>query len=591
MPVPDPLALKEHFPPVSTEAWRDQMLRDLGRMDPARPLQWITPDGFAIDPVYRSSDATTFAPAPGRSGPWHIRQDIGAGSIVAANKEARAALEQGATAIGFVAPQNRSPVTKGDVADLLDGIPLEATPVHWEGFAKPGRVVAGLFAVANAHTVPQTLLKGAIGCDPAGRLARTGVLHVEAAYDELGELVGMAKHAQLHTVCMDAHSYHMAGATCAHELGCLLGAASEAVAQLTERGFPANMVIDHMWFRIPVASMYLMAISKMRALHHVARQLFAAFGVTECLPVVDAVTSSRSYSLLDPPTNLLRMTIQAMAAIMGGCRTLTVQPHNRSSDAQRLARNVQRILRHEAHLGIVADPAAGSYYIETFTEKIAKAAWAFFQELEERGGLLEALKAGFIQRAIRKARQARFEELAAGRRMLVGVNTLPTTLTTGDVHIDAMCAQTAGHPAATADASLAVEPLPCERDAERFEALRLRTEALCQAAGRRLRVHVLDSMSRVVAGKLFGWAGFEIEEHSDHTWYPDVVVACSTSAADLPVLPETDECAPQLVLVSPPAFAEQARRVTRFFVPDDADMLLAVSVLQDALAERFQHAP
>lgn len=564
------------------------MLRDLGGMDPARPLEWVTPDGFAIDPVCRSDDIPAVASAPVRSEPWHIRQDIRAGSVAAANKEARAALEHGATAIGFIAPRNKSTFTKRDFADLLDDIPLEATPVYWEGFAEPRRVVAELFAVADARALPRASLQGAIGCDPASRLARTGVLDATAAYDELGALAGGAEHLQLQTVCMDARCYHMAGATCAQELGCLLGAASEALAELTERGFPAEAVISRMLFSIPMVSSYLMGISKVRALHDVARQLFAAFGAPEGLPVINAVTSSRSYSLLDPSANLLRGTIQAMTAIMGGCRTLTVQPHDRSPDAHRLARNVQRILRHEAHLGVVADPAAGSYYIETLTNKVARAAWAFFQELEERGGLLEALKAGFVQRAIRIARQTRFEEHATGRRALVGINTLPTTLTTGNLRTDAACAQTNGRPAATSGANLEAEPLPCERDAERFEALRLRTEALRQTVGRRLHVQVLDSMSRAVARQLFGWAGFEIEAQTDNPRRPDVLVARSTSAADLPTPPGIDEFGPILVLVGPLALKEQARRVTRFFVPDDGDMLLAVSVLQDALAERFQ---
>lgn len=590
MPLPDPLALKEHFPPVSTKAWRNRMQRDLGSMDPARSVEWITPDGFAIDPVCRSDDTAAIASAAGRSGPWHFRQDISAGCVVTANKEAHAALEQGATAIGFIAPQNRPTFTRRDFADLLDGIALDVTPVYWEGFAEPSRVVAGLIAVAHAHALPRASLEGAIGCDPAGRLARTGALDAKVAYDELGELVGAAEHSQLQTVCMDARSYHMAGATCAQELGCLLGAASEAFVQLIERGFPAELVVRHMLFSIPVTPSYLMAISKVRALHHVARQLFAAFGVTEGLPVINAVTSFRSYSLLDPPSNLLRATIQAMTAIMGGCRTFTVQPHDRSSDAQRLARNLQLILRHEAHLGIVADPAAGSYYVETLTDKVARAAWAFFQELEERGGLLEALKVGFVQRAIRKARQARFEELATGRRILVGVNTLPTTLTTEDLRMDALCAQTGGRPAATSGASHEVEPLPCERDAERFEALRLRTEALRQTVGRRLRVQVLDSMSQSDAEQLFGWAGFKIETRADSAC-PDVLVASSTSAADMPEMPGVDELAPQLVLVGPSALKEQALRVTRFFIPDDGDMLLAVSVLQDALAARLQRTP
>ncbi len=126
--------------------------------------------------------------------------------------------------------------------------------------------------------------------------------------------------------------------------------------------------------------------------------------------------------MYDPYTNLLRATTEALAAVIGGCDGLQVEafgfePH--------LADNVQHILREEAHMGEVADPAGGSYYIEALTDALARAAWKLLQEMEAAGGYRAAVESGALDKALAETRAAREKAVALRRRTLVGVNNYP----------------------------------------------------------------------------------------------------------------------------------------------------------------------
>ena len=131
-------------------------------------------------------------------------------------------------------------------------------------------------------------------------------------------------------------------------------------------------------------------------------------------------TAIANKSLYDPYTNLLRVTTEALSAVIGGCDTLIVEPFEFSP---RLATNVQLLLQHEAHLDEVADPAAGSYYVEWLTDALARQAWKLFQEVEARGGYAQSQ--AFIDDAITASRKALETAVASRRRTLVGVNNYP----------------------------------------------------------------------------------------------------------------------------------------------------------------------
>ena len=170
---------------------------------------------------------------------------------------------------------------------------------------------------------------------------------------------------------------------------------------------------------------YFFEIAKLRAARLLWAQAVAAFGretrrVTMRLHVR---TPRRNKSIYDRYTNLLRVTTEALAAAVGGCDRLTVEPFGFDPH---LALNVQRILKEEAHLDAVADPAGGSYYIEALTDALAREAWKLFQQMEAEGGYAKALAVGQHRKgAGRNSRGARRRRIPSRRRTLVGVNNYP----------------------------------------------------------------------------------------------------------------------------------------------------------------------
>ncbi len=335
---------------------------------------------------------------------------------------------------------------------------------------------------------------------------------------------------------------HEAGAHAVQELGYALAAGVERLAKLTEKE-PLEKAAPQVEFVFAVGPYYFTEIAKLRAARLLWAQAVAAFGPApaEATRMRLAVrTPRRNKSVFDRYTNLLRVTTEALSAVIGGCDQLTVEPFGFDPH---LALNVQRILQEESHLDAVADPAGGSYYVEALTDAIARAAWKLFQDVEAAGGWAKALAAGAVEKAIAETRQGREKALSSRRRALVGVNNYPN-LTEQEPELAA--------PAAARSAL----PLPQARMAEPFERIRLRTLAHARATGKPPKVLLLTrgdvKMRGARAGfclNFFGCAGFEIFE-SDALQDADLVVLCSSDPEYLALAQEVCPRAKAPVLVA-----------------------------------------
>jgi hypothetical protein len=335
---------------------------------------------------------------------------------------------------------------------------------------------------------------------------------------------------------------HEAGGTAVHEL-------AWAVAEVVDRwaaidtasnlrrprrdppsphgfGAPGNgpylqgPLVDRLDLVCAVGSTYFVEIAKLRAL----RRLWARAGEAFDAPAVSAVslclharTSRANKSVLDPYTNLLRVTTEAMAAVIGGADVVLVEPYG---FAPHLAVDVQHLLAEEAHLGATADPAFGAYYIEWLTDALASAAWRLFQEIEAVGGHGPALAAGLLDTHLAAPREARARDVATRRRTLVGVNTYP----------EVASPPAAGQPFPQDETPAHAAPL---RLAQPFEDIRARTARHAQASGRVPLVHLLtrgDVAARTARAafsrNLFGCAGFAISEGEHLELKADLVVLC-----------------------------------------------------------------
>lgn len=315
---------------------------------------------------------------------------------------------------------------------------------------------------------------------------------------------------------------HESGATAVQEVAFALAEGVERLSAATDRGRAPGDAARDLVFVFAVGSNYFMEIAKLRAARLAWAQVVSAFVPDD--PGAAALraqvrTSRANKSRYDADTNLLRVTTEAMAAIIGGCERLTVEP---AGFEPHLALNVQHVLREEAHLDAVADPAGGSYYIETLTDAVARAAWALFQEVEEAGSYTAYASAGTLAAAVSASREAKEKAVATRRRTLVGANAYPNAM---DVE-----------PTAKPMPPEETGPLPAWRMAAPLEAIRARTAHHAARTGRRPTVLLLargDLKMRMVranfARNFFGCAGFTIVESADLS-PADLIVLCGADA-------------------------------------------------------------
>jgi methylmalonyl-CoA mutase len=230
-------------------------------------------------------------------------------------------------------------------------------------------------------------------------------------------------------------------------------------------------------------------------------------------------TSRLNKSVYDRYTNLLRVTTEAMSAVIGGCDTLSVEPFGFTPHQ---ALSVQRVLREEAHLDAVADPAGGSYYVESLTDALAGQAWKLFQAVEAEGGYAKAVAEGSVEKALAETRAARRKAVSSRRRTLVGVNNYPN-----------LSEKT---PEAEPLPAIEGAVFPAFRLAEPFEKIRERTVRHAARTGHYPNVLLLkrgDLKMRMARANFsfnfLGCAGFDIVEAEDYAdAQADLIVLCSS---------------------------------------------------------------
>ena len=582
----------DEFPPPSPDAWRKTIRDDLGGTDPDTFLEWDAIDGVTLTPflhrddldaVAHVSDADAPPPLTDPSDPgndWRVRQDLNHPDPDAAREIAAAAVEGGCTDLGLVlGPPDRRTLEVDALPSIVDAIPGDVA-LHLD--CGPAAVLGALALETSDRSAPAS-----IAYDPVAALATGTLGDASRAFDLSVDLLADTP-ATTRTLSVDLRPYHDAGASAVQELAFGLGALSETLHQCTERGAALDTLVPRLHFHAAVSTSYVVEIAKLRALRLLVPQVVEAYAETASADAsvapsdlfVQAETSRRTASVLDPHVNMLRHTTAAMAAVLGGCDTLTVRPFDdcvRAPDrfGTRIARNVQLILKHEAHFDIVDDPAAGAYYLETATDQLARRAWDRFQTLEANGGLLAALRGGRVQSEIGEVRAERGRAVDDRDRVLVGTNHYPSADETlskdesvsfcnngtkeliqwGDSALETLrdaladgvsLRALAGRLAASDDSE--IEPLPAVRVATGIEHVRRRTDRHADQNGTRPLVLLAPlgppgarSARASFAQNFLGVAGFEIHAPlkfdtpaavADRAaeLSPDLLVVCSADA-------------------------------------------------------------
>ncbi|MCF8369191.1 MAG: acyl-CoA mutase large subunit family protein [Bacteroidales bacterium] len=558
-------ALFKDFPPATKQEWKEKIIQDLKGADYNKKLVWRTIEGFDVEPIYSKEDLpNTDKPQdlPGifpyvrgnkTHNIWHIRQDIKVTNIQSANKKALDILMKGVTSLGFIIDQKFEP-TKDELEKLCENIYADAVELNFVCFHNSLKVVRDIESLVKKYNRQLDKIYGSVDFDPIGQFVLKGKFPVseEDSFDTAKQLIEAAKHLpNFKVIAVNGSYFHNSGSGIVQELAFSLAQGVGYLTQLTERGLSINQIAPRMKFQFAIGSNYFMEIAKIRAARMLWAHIVKAYGTCDNCNTqmfIHSVTSNWNKTVYDAYVNMLRTTTEAMSGITGGTDSLTVLPFNSvyeesTAFSERIARSQQLLLKEESYMDKVADPAAGSYYIENLTQSIASQAWELFLKVQEKGGFLEAFKAGFIQEEIKTTADRRHLDIATRKEILLGTNQYPNTGEYLEKDFDRL-----------RDISLPknekpdnIEVLKPTRGASAFEQLRIQTDkyALNAPRPRVFRITMGNlGMSRArsqFAGNFFGCAGYEIIDNNGFKTVEEAAKACLKAKASIAVICSSDE--------------------------------------------------
>lgn len=510
--------LLQEFAPVSTQMWEEAIARDLKGADYARKLIWQTAEGLAVKPYYRAEDLAKLgrqAASPCSLprlrndrflGDWRIREEIGAADPELANHEALRAIAAGAEEISFI---NVAVKNASDLGLVLAN--LQEVPTHFQNAGEP------LIQFLSARLKDRKELAPiSTGWDPLSNpdFAAQAIQNLPFGFVPF---------------TIDGSQFEESGANAVEEVGFTLAAGVDFLAEMQSHKVEVDLAAASIEFSFAIGASYFFQIAKLRAFRMLWTSAVENFGYTEAIvPArIHARTSRWNKTIYDPYVNILRATTEAISAVLGGADSISVAAFDEcyktpDEASLRLARNTQLILKKEALLSQVADPAAGSYYLEVLTDFIAREGWQAMQKIESEGGYRKAVVQGRLAKALQDSLAKREEAVASRRRVFTGTNQYADSSERVLHRIEPI--------------SLAGE----RRGAKSFESLRLRTERHAANTGKLPCVLLaqfgdlkMRSARSTFAANFFACAGFQIvaKQFSDAgeiaTSYADLIVLCS----------------------------------------------------------------
>ncbi|MGW2254115.1 methylmalonyl-CoA mutase subunit beta [Kitasatospora sp. NPDC001660] len=554
---PEGLPLAAEFPAAHREQWQrlvEGVLRKSGAQPEDGPaaeqaLATQLQDGLRARPLYTAENADAeagypgFAPFVRGSRPhgsavagWDVRQRHADPDRRRTNEAVLADLENGVGSLWLELGGEGLPIAA--LPEALTGVYLDLAAVALDAGPEFAGAAEQLFKLYEEREVSPADAAGNLGADPLGLQARTG----EATRTDalLADAVALAARCAagypgVRALTVDALPYHEAGASPAQELGCSLATGVAYLRALTAAGLSVDAALGQLEFRYAADADQFLTIAKFRA----ARRLWARVAEVSgaCAEASaqrqHAVTSRVMMTARDPWVNMLRTTVACLAAGVGGAEAVTVLPFDTAlglpdAFARRIARNTQSILLEESHLARVIDPAGGSWYVEQLSEELARAAWAWFQEIERAGGQRAALESGLVGDRIAATWAERSVKLAKRREPVTGVSEFP--------NLD--------------EPPLVREPapgmlgggLPQVRRAEAYEALRDRSDAFAAANGERPKLFLASigtaaahTARTTFAANLFQAGGLATvsSESVDPAAFAEAFRACGATVACL----------------------------------------------------------
>ncbi|HEX5321807.1 MAG TPA: methylmalonyl-CoA mutase, partial [Stellaceae bacterium] len=458
----------------AVERWQKLAEAEL-RGKPASALDWQTPEGIAVKPLYTEADLAAIEAAgfdwrgaiPGAAPylrgpratmyanrPWTIRQYSGFSTAEESNRFYRANLAAGqmGLSIAFDLATHRGydsdhPRVVGDVGKagvaidsvedmkiLFDGIPLDKMSVSMTMNGAVLPVLAGFIVAAEEQGVAQDKLQGTIQNDILKEfmVRNTYIYPPGPSMRIVADIIEYTARHMPKFNSISISGYHMeeAGATSVQELAFTLADGLEYVRAALSRGLDIDEFAPRLSFFFGIGMNFFMEIAKLRAARLLWARLVGQFNPKNPASLAlrtHCQTSGVSLTEQDPHNNIVRTTIEALAAVLGGTQSL----HTNSFDealalptpfSAKIARNTQLILAEESGVPHVVDPLGGSYYVESLTQSIAEAAMGLIDEVEGLGGMTKAVESGMPKLRIEEAAARRQAAIDRGEEVIVGVN-------------------------------------------------------------------------------------------------------------------------------------------------------------------------
>ena len=457
------------FHPATLADWQQAAQKSAPGGD-VKALDWLTPDGITVKPLYTAADTEGLPYADTLPGfepfvrgpqatmyavrPWTIRQYAGFSTAEESNAFYRKALAAGGqgVSVAFDLATHRGydsdhPRVTGDVGKagvaidsvedmkiLFDGIPLDKVSVSMTMNGAVLPILAGYVVAAEEQGVRQDQLAGTIQNDILKEfmVRNTYIYPPEPSMRIIGDIIEYTASHMPKFNSISISGYHMqeAGANQALEMAFTLADGKEYVKTALAKGMDVDAFAGRLSFFWAVGMNFYLEIAKMRAARLLWCRIMKEFNPRNPKSLMlrtHSQTSGWSLTEQDPYNNIVRTTIEAMAAVFGGTQSL----HTISFDeaialptefSARIARNTQLIIQEETHITDVIDPWAGSYMMEKLTQDMADAAWAIIEEVDAMGGMTKAVDSGWAKLKIEAAAAEKQARIDSGKDVIVGVN-------------------------------------------------------------------------------------------------------------------------------------------------------------------------
>ncbi|WP_373635639.1 methylmalonyl-CoA mutase [Yoonia sp. SS1-5] len=451
------------------KTWEDIATQEL-RGKPLDALDWDTLEGIKVRPLYTADDTADLPHMGGIPGaapftrgvkatmyagrPWTIRQYAGFSTAEESNAFYRKALDAGqqGVSVAFDLATHRGydsdhPRVEGDVGKagvaidsvedmkiLFDGIPLDKVSVSMTMNGAVIPILANFIVAGEEQGHPRNVLSGTIQNDILKEfmVRNTYVYPPEPSMRIIADIIEYTTSEMPKFNSISISGYHMqeAGANLVQELAYTLADGREYVRTAIARGMDVDQFAGRLSFFFAIGMNFFMEAAKLRAARLLWSRIMAEFAPKNpksSMLRTHCQTSGVSLQEQDPYNNVIRTAYEAMSAVLGGTQSL----HTNALDeaialptefSARIARNTQLILQEETGVTNVVDPLAGSYYVENLTHELAEAAWKLIEEVEEMGGMTEAVASGMPKLRIEETAARRQAEIDRGIEVIVGVN-------------------------------------------------------------------------------------------------------------------------------------------------------------------------